>query len=49
MKELIKEFNKYLIAEYGITLDCNYNKDIDHKNIIRVSSWKEIKNVIDKL
>lgn len=27
MKELIKEFNKYLIAEYGITLDCNYNKD----------------------
>lgn len=27
MKELIKEFNKYLIAEHGITLDCNYNKD----------------------
>ena len=27
MKELIKEFNKYLIAEYGVTLDCNYNKD----------------------
>ena len=27
MKELIKEFNKYLIAKYGITLDCNYNKD----------------------
>ena len=27
MKELIKEFNKYLIAEYSITLDCNYNKD----------------------
>ena len=27
MKELIKEFNKYLYAEYGITLDCNYNKD----------------------
>ena len=27
MKELIKEFNKYLIADYGITLDCNYNKD----------------------
>lgn len=27
MKELIKEFNKYLYAEYGVTLDCNYNKD----------------------
>ena len=27
MKELIKEFNKYLIAEHGITLDCNYDKD----------------------
>ena len=27
MKELIKEFNKYLYAKYGITLDCNYNKD----------------------
>lgn len=27
MKELIKEFNKYLYAEYGIILDCNYNKD----------------------
>ena len=27
MKELIKEFNKYLIANYGVTLDCNYNKD----------------------
>lgn len=27
MKELIKEFNKYLITEYGFTLDCNYNKD----------------------
>lgn len=27
MKELIKEFNKYLYAEHGITLDCNYNKD----------------------
>ena len=27
MKELIKEFNKFLYAEYGITLDCNYNKD----------------------
>lgn len=27
MKELIKEFNKYLIAEYGIALDCNHNKD----------------------
>lgn len=27
MKELIKEFNKFLYAEYGVTLDCNYNKD----------------------
>lgn len=27
MKELIKEFNKYLIAKYGVILDCNYNKD----------------------
>ena len=27
MKELIKEFNKYLIANYGVILDCNYNKD----------------------
>ncbi len=27
MKELIKEFNKILYAEYGVTLDCNYNKD----------------------
>ncbi|WP_455542438.1 5' nucleotidase, NT5C type [Intestinibacter sp.] len=32
-----------------ILIDCNYNKDIDHKNIIRVSSWEEIKSVIDKL
>lgn len=27
MKELIKEFNKFLYAEHGVTLDCNYNKD----------------------
>ena len=27
MKELIKEFNKYLYTDYGVTLDCNYNKD----------------------
>lgn len=27
MKELIKEFNKFLYAVYGVTLDCNYNKD----------------------
>lgn len=27
MKELIKEFNKFLYAENGIVLDCNYNKD----------------------
>lgn len=27
MKELIKEFNKYLIAEHGVILDCNYNKN----------------------
>lgn len=27
MKELIKEFNKFLYAEYGVTLDCDYNKD----------------------
>ena len=44
--------NPLHLAEGGIKvilIDCNYNKDIDHKNIIRVSSWKEIKNVIDKL
>ena len=44
--------NALHLAEGGIKvilIDCNYNKDIDHKNIIRVSSWKEIKNVIDKL
>lgn len=27
MNMLIKEFNKYLKAEYNIVLDCNYNKD----------------------
>lgn len=27
MKELIKEFNKFLYAKHGVTLDCNYNKD----------------------
>lgn len=27
MKELIKEFNKFLYAKHDIVLDCNYNKD----------------------
>lgn len=44
--------NALMLAEGGIKvilIDCNYNKNVDHKNIIRVSSWKEIKGVIDKL
>ena len=32
-----------------ILIDCNYNKGVEHQNITRVSSWKEIKDVIDKL
>lgn len=44
--------NALNLANGGITvilIDCNYNKDIYHRNIIRVSSWREIKNIIDKL
>ena len=44
--------NALNLAEGGIKvilIDCNYNKDINHKNIIRVSSWKEIRSVIDRL
>ena len=32
-----------------ILIDCNYNKGVEHQNITRVSYWKEIKDVIDKL
>ena len=32
-----------------ILIDWNYNKGVEHQNITRVSSWKEIKDVIDKL
>ena len=32
-----------------ILIDCNCNKGVEHQNITRVSSWKEIKDVIDKL
>ena len=32
-----------------ILIDCNYNKNVEHENIIRVSSWREIKDVIDRL
>ncbi|MDY2738190.1 5' nucleotidase, NT5C type [Intestinibacter sp.] len=44
--------NALHLAEGGIKvilIDCNYNKNVEHENIIRVSCWKEIKGVIDKL
>lgn len=44
--------NALQLANGGIKvllIDTNYNKDIDHINITRVSNWYEIKNIICKL
>ena len=44
--------NALHLAEGGlkvILIDCNYNKDVKHENIIRVFSWREIKDIIDKM
>ncbi len=41
--------NAMQLAQEGLTvllIDNNYNKDIDNKNIIRVSSWNDIKDFI---
>ena len=45
-------YNALNLANGGIKvilIDCNYNKGVEHQNITRVSYWKEIKDVIDKL
>lgn len=44
--------NAIQLAQGGIKvllLDTNYNKDINHENIIRVNNWKEIKELIEIL
>ena len=41
--------NAMQLAQEGLTvllIDNNYNKDIDNENIIRVSSWNDIKDFI---
>ncbi|MEG0843191.1 MAG: hydrolase [Romboutsia sp.] len=42
--------NAMQLAQEGMTvllIDTNYNKNIEHKNIIRVNNWIEIKEVIE--
>ncbi|RDY25437.1 hydrolase [Romboutsia weinsteinii] len=31
-----------------LLIDTNYNKDINHENIIRVENWTQIKDIIEK-
>ncbi|SHJ92310.1 5' nucleotidase, NT5C type [Tepidibacter formicigenes] len=44
--------NTKQLAQEGIKvllIDTNYNKDLNLKNVIRVNSWYDIKNIIDKM
>lgn len=31
-----------------LLIDTNYNKNIEHENIIRVNNWSDIKNIIEE-
>lgn len=44
--------NAYQLANDGLTvilIDNNYNKNIEHENIVRVKNWIEIKDFISNL
>ncbi|MGL5711485.1 MAG: 5' nucleotidase, NT5C type [Paraclostridium sp.] len=43
--------NAYQLANGGLTvilIDNNYNKTVEHENIIRVNNWNDIKDYIEK-
>lgn len=44
--------NSLALADEGIQvllIDTNYNKDVEHENIVRVSDWTEIKNFVENV
>lgn len=44
--------NAIAMAESGITvilLDCFYNRNVNHKNIIRIKSWSSVYQIINKM